>query len=124
MLVCMDPSSPPVKRTLHLLKTPDILLVNDSGPTGNYLFDNTSSLMLIGGDRTGTLDRELRLRVSRELRSDSIIETNGGYGLPLIHLNLSLTKGSFDSSDLVSLIKSASLPDWPRKTRWSRSGRE
>jgi hypothetical protein len=32
----MDPSSPPVKRTLHLLKTPDILLANDSRPTGNY----------------------------------------------------------------------------------------
>jgi DNA invertase Pin-like site-specific DNA recombinase len=29
MLVCMAPSSPPVKRTLHLLKTPDILCAND-----------------------------------------------------------------------------------------------
>ena len=27
----MAPSSPPVKRTLHLLKTPDILLANDNG---------------------------------------------------------------------------------------------
>ena len=30
MLSRMDPSSPPVKRTLHLLKTPDILLANDT----------------------------------------------------------------------------------------------
>src|ERR1035438_10129899 len=30
MLSRMAPSSPPVKRTLHLLKTPDILLANDS----------------------------------------------------------------------------------------------
>src|ERR1017187_4577443 len=41
MLVCMDPSSPPVKRTLHLLKTPDILLANDSGQSGSYLSGNT-----------------------------------------------------------------------------------
>jgi hypothetical protein len=27
----MAPSSPPEKRTYHLLKTPDILLANDSG---------------------------------------------------------------------------------------------
>jgi hypothetical protein len=26
----MDPSSPPVMRTFHLLKTPDILLANDT----------------------------------------------------------------------------------------------
>jgi hypothetical protein len=31
MLMHMAPSSPPVKRTLHLLKTPDILLANDNG---------------------------------------------------------------------------------------------
>src|SRR5277367_1722923 len=30
MLSCMAPSSPPVKRTLHLLKTPDILCANDT----------------------------------------------------------------------------------------------
>ena len=40
MLVCMDPSSPPVKRTLHLLKTPDILLANDTGLCGNYKVNN------------------------------------------------------------------------------------
>jgi hypothetical protein len=34
----MDPSSPPVKRTLHLLKTPDILLANDSGKIVLYHF--------------------------------------------------------------------------------------
>src|ERR1035441_9936840 len=43
MLVCMDPSSPPVKRTLHLLKTPDILLANDSGLLGSYLLANISA---------------------------------------------------------------------------------
>ena len=41
MLVCMDPSSPPVKRTLHLLKTPDILLANDNGLPVSYLSVNT-----------------------------------------------------------------------------------
>src|ERR1035441_6516292 len=43
MLVCMDPSSPPVKRTLHLLKTPDILLANDNRLLGNYSFINISA---------------------------------------------------------------------------------
>src|ERR1035441_9449171 len=38
MLVCMDPSSPPVKRTLHLLKTPDILLANDKARGDGDLF--------------------------------------------------------------------------------------
>src|ERR1019366_767371 len=42
MLSRMAPSSPPVKRTLHLLKTPDILLANDSGPLGSYVFDNST----------------------------------------------------------------------------------
>jgi hypothetical protein len=32
----MDPSSPPVMRTFHLLKTPDILLANDSRQTVSY----------------------------------------------------------------------------------------
>jgi len=36
MLSRMVPSSPPARRTLHLLKTPDILCANDSGPTGSY----------------------------------------------------------------------------------------
>src|ERR1017187_8096653 len=44
MLVCMAPSSPPVKRTLHLLKTPDILLANDSRLLGSYNFGNTSDV--------------------------------------------------------------------------------
>src|ERR1035441_4438175 len=45
MLVCMDPSSPPVKRTLHLLKTPDILLANDIGLTGSYFSSNSFGLL-------------------------------------------------------------------------------
>src|ERR1039458_2425088 len=36
MLSRMAPSSPPVKRTLHLLKTPDILLTNDNRPLVSY----------------------------------------------------------------------------------------
>jgi hypothetical protein len=32
----MAPSSPPVKRTLHLLKTPDILLANDTNPAASF----------------------------------------------------------------------------------------
>src|ERR1019366_2376535 len=36
MLSRMAPSSPPEKRTLHLLKTPDILCANDNRPTGSY----------------------------------------------------------------------------------------
>jgi len=36
MRVCMAPSSPPVKRTLHLLQIPDILLANDSRQAGTY----------------------------------------------------------------------------------------
>src|ERR1039458_4043752 len=40
MLVCMDPSSPPVKRTLHLLKTPDILCANDNRPPVSYYLSN------------------------------------------------------------------------------------
>jgi hypothetical protein len=42
MLMHMAPSSPPVKRTLHLLKTPDILLAKDNRQTGNYYLDNSS----------------------------------------------------------------------------------
>jgi hypothetical protein len=41
MLSRMAPSSLPVKRTLHLLKTPDILCANDSGPLGSNIFVNT-----------------------------------------------------------------------------------
>ena len=41
MLVCMDPSSPPVMRTFHLLKTPDILLANDNRLPVNYQSVNT-----------------------------------------------------------------------------------
>jgi hypothetical protein len=33
MLSCMVPSSPPIKRTLHLLKLPDILLAIDTVQT-------------------------------------------------------------------------------------------
>jgi hypothetical protein len=40
MLSRMAPSSPPVMRTLHLLKTPDILCANDSRPPGNYFVVN------------------------------------------------------------------------------------
>jgi hypothetical protein len=40
MLVCMDPSSPPVLRTFHLLKTPDILCANDNRLSGNYYLVN------------------------------------------------------------------------------------
>src|SRR5450631_1558103 len=46
MLSRMAPSSPPVKRTLHLLKTPDILCANDNRPTGSYC------LVLSGADPT------------------------------------------------------------------------
>jgi hypothetical protein len=34
----MAPSSPPEKRTLHLLKTPDILCANDNRLLVNYYF--------------------------------------------------------------------------------------
>jgi hypothetical protein len=40
MLVCMDPSSPPVMRTFHLLKTPDILCANDTVKTLSNYVDN------------------------------------------------------------------------------------
>ena len=40
MLSRMAPSSPPVKRTLHLLKTPDILCANDNRLTGSYWLIN------------------------------------------------------------------------------------
>jgi hypothetical protein len=36
----MDPSSPPVLRTFHLLKTPDILCANDNRQLGNYQLVN------------------------------------------------------------------------------------
>ena len=42
MLIHMAPSSPPVKRTLHLLKTPDILLANDTSLARSYLLVNGS----------------------------------------------------------------------------------
>jgi hypothetical protein len=45
----MDPSSPPVKRTLHLLKTPDILLANDSGQAGSYQLNTSSRNCLLNG---------------------------------------------------------------------------
>src|ERR1017187_5050339 len=37
MLSRMAPSSPPDMRTLHLLRTPDILCANDNRPLGSYL---------------------------------------------------------------------------------------
>src|ERR1039458_4768842 len=40
MLSRMAPSSPPVKRTLHLLKTPDILCANDSAGELVFKYDN------------------------------------------------------------------------------------
>lgn len=40
MLSRMVPSSPPAMRTLHLLKTPDILCANDSRPTVSYWLSN------------------------------------------------------------------------------------
>src|SRR5665213_654788 len=36
MLSRMAPSSPPDMRTLHLLRTPDILCANDNRPPGSY----------------------------------------------------------------------------------------
>src|ERR1019366_4298495 len=42
MLPRMAPSSPPVMRTLHLLKTPDILCANDSRLPVSYIVVNTS----------------------------------------------------------------------------------
>ena len=47
MLVCMDPSSPPVMRTFHLLKTPDILCANDNRLSGSYHFGNTPPSVMI-----------------------------------------------------------------------------
>ena len=41
MLVCMAPSSPPAKRTLHLLKTPDILCANDNRQPVSNLSSNS-----------------------------------------------------------------------------------
>src|ERR1019366_8581883 len=41
MLSRMAPSSPPVMRTLHLLRTPDILCANDNRPTGSYTSVNS-----------------------------------------------------------------------------------
>ena len=43
MLPHMDPSSPPDKRTLHLLKIPDILCANDNRKPGSYRFINIDS---------------------------------------------------------------------------------
>ena len=57
MLVCMDPSSPPVKRTLHLLKTPDILLANDTGLPGGYFIDNSLALKAVGSQPNGIIQR-------------------------------------------------------------------
>src|SRR5450631_878823 len=42
MLSRMAPSSPPEKRTFHLLKTPDILCANDSGRSGSYFLGSSS----------------------------------------------------------------------------------
>src|ERR1035441_10101441 len=42
MLSRMAPSSPPVKRTLHLLKSPDILCANDSRQSVSYLAINNA----------------------------------------------------------------------------------
>src|SRR5450631_4133033 len=41
MLSRMAPSSPPEKRTLHLLKTPDILCANDNRLSVSYSFANS-----------------------------------------------------------------------------------
>ena len=74
MLVCMDPSSPPVKRTLHLLKTPDILLANDSRLLGSYNFGNTSLRMLLnqelplGGHSSGTAPKPWKAFGEADLR--------------------------------------------------------
>ena len=46
MLVCMVPSSPPVKRTLHLIKPPDILLANDSRQAVSNLSSNSRRLWM------------------------------------------------------------------------------
>src|ERR1035441_6020452 len=40
MRICMAPSSPPAKRTDHLLRIPDILCANDNRPPGSYLLVN------------------------------------------------------------------------------------
>ncbi|SPE17520.1 hypothetical protein SBA5_1010003 [Candidatus Sulfotelmatomonas gaucii] len=40
MLSRMAPSSPPVMRTLHLLKTPDILCANDTDHPISYCLSN------------------------------------------------------------------------------------
>jgi hypothetical protein len=48
MLSRMAPSSPPVKRTLHLLKTPDILLANDNRPLVSYQLINMAALLRYG----------------------------------------------------------------------------
>jgi hypothetical protein len=53
MLSRMDPSSPPEKRTYHLLKTPDILCANDSGHPFSNNFGNTT--LPIDGMRRSTL---------------------------------------------------------------------
>jgi hypothetical protein len=39
----MAPSSPHDVRTYHLLRTPDILLANDSRPTGSYISVNIAN---------------------------------------------------------------------------------
>jgi signal transduction histidine kinase/CheY-like chemotaxis protein len=48
MLVCMDPSSPLVMRTFHLLKTPDILLANDNRTLSLYLWVNAVVVHVLG----------------------------------------------------------------------------
>jgi hypothetical protein len=40
MLSRMVPSSPPVKRTLHLLETPDTILANDRQQKSRNQLDN------------------------------------------------------------------------------------
>src|ERR1039457_833643 len=64
MLSRMAPSSPPDMRTLHLLRTPDILCANDSRQFGNYQLNSTAQdcLLLrnfrIGGHSPGTKSRK------------------------------------------------------------------
>src|ERR1035437_6079746 len=62
MLSRMAPSSPPDMRTLHLLRTPDILCANDSRQFGNYQLNNTAQDCLLlrnfrVGGHPGEIDR-------------------------------------------------------------------
>ena len=55
MLPRMDPSSPPVKRTLHLLKTPDILCANDRRVAGiNEMVTDGSAVIRAESSQSGS----------------------------------------------------------------------